>query len=103
MGVYSNSITTTISLKSYYCFEKISDPPDVECFKASFFMIERRNFYRILHAQPDASMAVIRENYRLLKQKLKTHPDLTNDDWNERKFTRSRLSNSIQIRLKVDL
>ena len=46
-------------------------------------MIERRNFYRILHAQPDASMAVIRENYRLLKQKLKTHPDLTNDDWNE--------------------
>ncbi len=46
-------------------------------------MIERRNFYRILHAQPDASMAVIRENYRLLKEKLKTHPDLTNDDWNE--------------------
>ena len=39
-------------------------------------MIERRNFYRILHAQPDACMAVIRENYRLLKQKLKTHPDL---------------------------
>ena len=28
-------------------------------------------------------MAVIRENYRLLKEKLKTHPDLTNDDWNE--------------------
>lgn len=46
-------------------------------------MIERRNFYRILHAQPDASMTVIRENYRLLKQKLKTHPDWTNDDWNE--------------------
>ncbi len=46
-------------------------------------MIERRNFYRILHAQPDASMVVIRENYRLLKQKLKIHPDLTNDDWNE--------------------
>ncbi|GKS69966.1 hypothetical protein W03_19700 [Nitrosomonas sp. PY1] len=46
-------------------------------------MIERRNFYRILYAQPDASMAVIQENYRLLKQKLRTQPDLTNDDWNE--------------------
>lgn len=46
-------------------------------------MIERRNFYRILHAQPDASMVVIRENYLLLKQKLKARPDLTNDDWNE--------------------
>ncbi len=39
-------------------------------------MDERRNFYRILHVQPDASMAVIRENYRVLMQKLKLHPDL---------------------------
>lgn len=46
-------------------------------------MIERRNFYRILHAQPDASMAVIQENYRVLKQKLKKHPSLSADDWNE--------------------
>ncbi|HQU97958.1 MAG TPA: DnaJ domain-containing protein [Nitrosomonas sp.] len=46
-------------------------------------MIERRNFYRILHVQPDASMAVIQENYRLLRQKLKIHPNLSGVDWNE--------------------
>lgn len=46
-------------------------------------MIERRNFYRILHVQPDASMAVIRENYRVLMQKLKIHPELSDSNWNE--------------------
>jgi len=46
-------------------------------------MIERRNFYRILHAQPDASMAVIQENYRVLKQKLQKHPGLSAAYWNE--------------------
>lgn len=46
-------------------------------------MIERRNFYRILHAQPDASMAVIQENYRVLKQKLKKNPNLGDPDWND--------------------
>lgn len=45
-------------------------------------MIERRNFYRILHVQPDAPMSVIRENYRVLMQKIKTYPDLGNEDWN---------------------
>jgi len=44
-------------------------------------MIERRNFYRILHVQPDAPMTVIRENYRVLMQKLKLHPDLGGSDW----------------------
>ena len=44
-------------------------------------MIERRNFYRILHVQPDAPMAVIKENYRVLMQKLKLHPDLGGPDW----------------------
>ena len=44
-------------------------------------MIERRNFYRILHVQPDASMAVIKENYRVLMQKLKLHPDLGGPEW----------------------
>lgn len=46
-------------------------------------MIERRNFYRILHVQPDASMAVIRENYRILVQRLKMRPDLRGANWNE--------------------
>ena len=46
-------------------------------------MIERRNFYRILHVQPDASMAVIRENYRVLVQRLKMRPDLGDSNWNE--------------------
>lgn len=45
-------------------------------------MIERRNFYRILYVQPDASMAVIRENYRMLMQKLKTNPGLSGSNWN---------------------
>ena len=45
-------------------------------------MIERRNFYRILYVQPDASMAVIRENYRMLMQKLKTNPSLSSSNWN---------------------
>ncbi|MBL8497633.1 molecular chaperone DnaJ [Nitrosomonas sp. JL21] len=46
-------------------------------------MIERRNFYRILYVQPDASMAVIRENYRILVQRLKMRPDLSDSNWNE--------------------
>lgn len=46
-------------------------------------MIERRNFYRILHVQPDAPMAVIQESYRVLLQKLKIHPDLTGPDLSE--------------------
>lgn len=45
-------------------------------------MIERRNYYRILHVQPDAPMAVISESYRMLMHKLKTHPDLESADWN---------------------
>ena len=45
-------------------------------------MIERRNFYRILHVQPDAPMAVITESYRVLMQKLNIRADLNNPDWN---------------------
>ncbi len=45
-------------------------------------MIERRNFYRILHIQPDAPMAVIKESYWVLMQKLVTHPELASPDWN---------------------
>jgi curved DNA-binding protein CbpA len=45
-------------------------------------MIERRNFYRILHVQPDAPMAVITESYRVLMQKLGNRVDLDGPDWN---------------------
>lgn len=45
-------------------------------------MIERRNFYRILHVQPDASMAVIEENYRILLEKLKKYPEMNGPNWN---------------------
>ncbi len=37
---------------------------------------ERRNYYRILNVQPDASLDIIRNSFRTLMQKLKLHPDL---------------------------
>lgn len=45
-------------------------------------MRNRRNFYRILQVQPDAPTAVIRNNYRILLQKLRMHPDLGGDQVN---------------------
>jgi len=45
-------------------------------------MENRRNYYRILHVQPDAPAAVIQSTYRTLMQKLKVHPDLGGDTWN---------------------
>ena len=44
-------------------------------------MKNRRNYYRILHVQPDAPETTIKNNYRTLMQKLKSHPDLGGDDW----------------------
>ncbi len=35
-----------------------------------------RNYYQILHVQPDAPKEVIRSSYRTMMQKLKMHPDL---------------------------
>lgn len=45
-------------------------------------MKNRRNYYRILHVQPDAPTAVIKVSYRTLMQKLRFHPDLGGDEWN---------------------
>jgi curved DNA-binding protein CbpA len=45
-------------------------------------MLNRRNYYRILHVQPDAPGEIIKASYRTLMQKLKQHPDLGGDDWN---------------------
>jgi len=45
-------------------------------------MINRRNYYRILHVQPDSPGEIIKASYRTLMQKLKQHPDLGGDDWN---------------------
>jgi curved DNA-binding protein CbpA len=42
----------------------------------------RRNYYRILHVQPDAPQAIIKASYRTLMQKLRLHPDLGGDVWN---------------------
>jgi curved DNA-binding protein CbpA len=36
----------------------------------------QRNYYRILHVQPDAPLPIITSSYRTLMQKLKQHPDL---------------------------
>lgn len=43
---------------------------------------ERRNYYRTLNVQPDASLEIIKNNYRTLLQKLKMHPDLGGHNWN---------------------
>ncbi len=45
-------------------------------------MQNRRNYYRILQVQPDAPIAVIKNNYRTLLQKLRLHPDLGGDPEN---------------------
>jgi curved DNA-binding protein CbpA len=42
----------------------------------------QRNYYRILQVQPDASVDIIKSNYRTLLQKLHLHPDLGGEDWN---------------------
>ncbi len=45
-------------------------------------MKNRRNYYRILHIQPDAPAAIIKASYRTQMQKLRMHPDLGGDEWN---------------------
>ena len=42
-------------------------------------MRNRRNYYRVLHVQPDAPAAIVKASYRTLMQKLKAHPDLGGD------------------------
>ncbi|UJP04988.1 MAG: J domain-containing protein [Nitrosomonas sp.] len=45
-------------------------------------MVERRNFYRLLHIQPDASFAVIQESYRVLTQSQRNYSDISVRNWN---------------------
>lgn len=45
-------------------------------------MQNRRNYYRVLHVQPDAPAEIIRTSYRTLMQRLRMHPDLGGDHWN---------------------
>ncbi|NND68740.1 MAG: DnaJ domain-containing protein [Halioglobus sp.] len=42
-------------------------------------MKNRRNYYRILHVQPDAPQEVIRSSYRTIMHKMRVHPDLGGD------------------------
>lgn len=44
-------------------------------------MEERRNYYRVLHLQPDAPTGLVKVNYRVLMQKLAVHPDLGGENW----------------------
>jgi curved DNA-binding protein CbpA len=44
-------------------------------------MKNRRNYYRILHVQPDAPVEIIRASYRALMLELKKHPDLGGSSW----------------------
>jgi len=42
-------------------------------------MKNRRNYYRILHVQPEAPLEVIKASYRCMMIKLRRHPDLGGD------------------------
>ena len=42
-------------------------------------MRNRRNYYRMLHVQPDAPLDVIKASYRALMMKMRLHPDLGGD------------------------
>lgn len=42
----------------------------------------RRNYYKLLHVQPDAPTEIIRSSYLTLMMKLKHHPDMGGDDGN---------------------
>jgi len=42
----------------------------------------RRNYYRILHVQSDAPLAVIKSSYKTIMHKLRAHPDLGGDTEN---------------------
>lgn len=44
-------------------------------------MDDRRNYYRVLHLQPDAPIGLVRVNYRTIMQKLNAHPDLGGENW----------------------
>src|SRR6056297_1646778 len=41
----------------------------------------RRNYYRILHVQPDAPREVLKSSYRALMLSLENHPDRGGDHW----------------------
>src|SRR5690606_3216066 len=43
------------------------------------FPMNRRNYYRVLHVQPDAPTEIIRMSYLTLMRRLKMHPDLGGD------------------------
>lgn len=45
-------------------------------------MQNRRNYYRVLHVQPDAPVEIIRSSYRALMLQLEMHPDRGGDHWN---------------------
>lgn len=42
--------------------------------------VGERDYYRILHVQPDAPLEVIRSSYRTLMQRMRAHPDLGGDN-----------------------
>jgi curved DNA-binding protein CbpA len=42
-------------------------------------MKNRRNYYRMLHVQPDAPLDIIKASYRALMMKMRLHPDLGGD------------------------
>jgi hypothetical protein len=59
-------------------FLPLSAKPDQESTSMPQ-MTNRRNYYRMLHVQPDAPLDVIKASYRALMMKMRLHPDLGGD------------------------
>lgn len=45
-------------------------------------MKNKRNYYRLLHVQPDAPQEIIKSSYRTIMHRLKQHPDVGGDHGN---------------------
>ncbi len=69
----------------------------------------RRNYYRILHVQPDAPIEVIKASYRTLMGKLGCHPDLggthrlatlVNDAYHTLSNSKKRLEYNVLLSLR---
>lgn len=78
-GIYANCDMETACLRGHH--RSVLMQALCRCLESEQ-VNNRRNYYRILHVQPDAPVEIIKSSYRTLMQRLKQHPDLGGDHWN---------------------